>query len=296
MLEPIGKEEFIKLVNESSKDDKIKELYHYTNSDGLMGIINNGEFWATHHKFQKDDTEIKYGIELINNKMLEYIEDESDNTKKSILQEFNTKAFNVAEYSPHIFDYYSVSFSSDNDSLPLWREYGDKGKGYTLCFIIDDFNVESIGLDIVKLANLEISTLLIKVIYKEDEQEKIIRSFYKLIRSDVTENTTVKQLLDNYCKWYYNLPVLYKQPSYDFENEWRIVYKTSQILNDHISFRSKGSDIIPYIKIGFKEERMPKNKITVGYKADYEKAHKVINIMHRQNNLEPPSINHSLIK
>ena len=90
------RDKFIKLVKESSKSYTINELFHYTNSEGLLGIIKNGEFWATHHKFHTDETEIKYGIELLKSKMREYSENETDIRKKPVIQDFNDRVHNVS--------------------------------------------------------------------------------------------------------------------------------------------------------------------------------------------------------
>ncbi len=282
---------FIKLAKESSKSDSVNELFHYTNSEGLLGIIKNGEFWATHHKFHTDETEIKYGIELLKSKMLEYSENETDKTKKEVIRDFCKRAHVVSNYAQHILDYYTVSFSSDNASKLLWKEYGDKGKGYTLSYNIDDFDVQSTGLDIEKFSNYDIKSILIKICY-EEEQEKIIRAFYELIKSDIAEETNA-DLMDKYCKWYYSLPVSFKNPFYEFENEWRILYKTSQLSKDKISFRSKKDENIPipYIKI----EVIPIIKITVGYNNDFEKSRKSLALMFKQNNMIPPPIEHSVI-
>ena len=34
-----------------------KKLYHYTNWDGLLGILNTKRLWATHYRFLNDSSE-----------------------------------------------------------------------------------------------------------------------------------------------------------------------------------------------------------------------------------------------
>ena len=40
-------------------------LYHYTTADGLKGIVENHELWATSAYYLNDLTEIMYGYQLI---------------------------------------------------------------------------------------------------------------------------------------------------------------------------------------------------------------------------------------
>ena len=40
-------------------------LYHYTTSDGLLGILKDNCFWLTNAYYLNDSTEIKYGNEII---------------------------------------------------------------------------------------------------------------------------------------------------------------------------------------------------------------------------------------
>jgi hypothetical protein len=40
-------------------------LYHYTTADGLKGIVENDELWATSAYYLNDSTEIMYGYQLI---------------------------------------------------------------------------------------------------------------------------------------------------------------------------------------------------------------------------------------
>ncbi|MGK0469196.1 hypothetical protein, partial [Clostridium sp.] len=40
------------------------DLYHYTNVDGIFGILRNSQLFITHHCFLNDITELKYLYEL----------------------------------------------------------------------------------------------------------------------------------------------------------------------------------------------------------------------------------------
>ena len=39
-------------------------LYHYTDANGLEGIIKNQQIWFTHYQHLNDPTEVTYGMEV----------------------------------------------------------------------------------------------------------------------------------------------------------------------------------------------------------------------------------------
>jgi len=39
-------------------------LYHYTNKEAFLGIVQNKKLWASHIAFQNDRSEHKYAFEL----------------------------------------------------------------------------------------------------------------------------------------------------------------------------------------------------------------------------------------
>ena len=59
------------------KDDK---LYHYTNSQAFLSIINNKSLWATNIHFLNDTSEFKHTLELT--KDIIDIKTNSNNKKK----------------------------------------------------------------------------------------------------------------------------------------------------------------------------------------------------------------------
>lgn len=67
--------------NQLRFNTKLKEhIYHYTNLDGLFGILDSNEFWLSDVRFMNDPSDSgEYVINLIN----EIIEEEDKDTYKS---------------------------------------------------------------------------------------------------------------------------------------------------------------------------------------------------------------------
>src|SRR5712671_6860096 len=45
--------------------DPPRLLYHYTSADGLLGMLEGRQLWATNVRFMNDTSELGYGIGLV---------------------------------------------------------------------------------------------------------------------------------------------------------------------------------------------------------------------------------------
>ncbi|HWV08456.1 MAG TPA: DUF2971 domain-containing protein, partial [Pseudomonas sp.] len=112
------------------------ELFHYTDTHGLMGIINARALWATDINFLNDSDEFHAGIKTLT----EFCKHQAQRTAESddpvirstthlykILPRFIQE--NLTER-----DLYITSFSSQGDSLRQWMAYSPQNAGYCLVF------------------------------------------------------------------------------------------------------------------------------------------------------------------
>lgn len=51
------------------------KIYHYTDLNGLKGIIESGSLWATHFSFLNDSNELIHGMNCLEN-ALQYLRDD----------------------------------------------------------------------------------------------------------------------------------------------------------------------------------------------------------------------------
>ncbi|STN37882.1 w0044 [Escherichia coli] len=51
------------------------KIYHYTDLNGLKGIIESGSLWATHFSFLNDSNELTHGMNCLEN-ALQYLRDD----------------------------------------------------------------------------------------------------------------------------------------------------------------------------------------------------------------------------
>ncbi len=128
-------------------------LYHYTNEQGLKGILENQCLWATHYKFLNDFSEIELSkiklIEVLNPLILklikEFIPKYSDEKKFiEMYGSYEDFARDETELVVSVLitsEIYITSFCTESDDkyinengiLSQWRAYGGNG-GFAIVF------------------------------------------------------------------------------------------------------------------------------------------------------------------
>jgi Protein of unknown function (DUF2971) len=92
----------------------IKTIYHYTDANGLIGMLTKGKIWATDVRFLNDSREYKHGLDVY----------------RSLFDQENPigSGFTRGE------GIFVVCFSKNSDQLSQWRGYADNGYGYCIGF------------------------------------------------------------------------------------------------------------------------------------------------------------------
>lgn len=106
-------------------------IYHYTDDNGLRGILESGTLWLSDIFSLNDPSELHHGFSHAI-KILEAKADPRSPVSKEladIIGEFH-KSGKTRE-SGHFL---TCSFSLDGDELGQWRAYADNGRGYALAF------------------------------------------------------------------------------------------------------------------------------------------------------------------
>jgi len=217
----------------------VSEVFHYTSQAGLIGILRSVGIRATDIRFLNDSVEFEYGTKLFNEVVDEII------TRREVPTFDEAGLYQTLKARPR----YSVSFTSESDSLAQWGMYGDFAIGWKM---------ESLtGL----CMSTSTETLLFPCVYKESEQIEICNRFINynldaLDRKDITEEV-VKINLANFWGW---TGSFFKHPSFELEKETRIVTflpyedfsgkKEQNGINVKWSVREGKSHPIPFVSIG----------------------------------------------
>lgn len=123
------------------KEDIPDNVYHYTSISGLKGIVETSTIFFTTLHTMNDTSEISYLWDLLKREKETLVEKTDDS-----YDEFVTKFYTYAESDslcreifsgkiPPFLNIFSASFSTDEDSLPIWRGYADsQGVGCRIKF------------------------------------------------------------------------------------------------------------------------------------------------------------------
>ncbi|MFP7283027.1 DUF2971 domain-containing protein [Bacillus altitudinis] len=264
------------LMGELNNDEVFEkyEVYHYTNIDGIEGILRkNGEFWVSHADFLNDKTEIKYTMELSVQIFLSLCEERGFSKEKiSEFKKLYDEAVNINEIMNT--NYYSLSFSTNPDSNLLWANYSHND-GYSITFKYKEF-IDRLEKDIIpEIQSLEILKIVpigAKVIYKQSEQKWLLSMLFNDVLNrfedkankpnyDVTSDAFIINAV-GVLEWY---SLFFKDECFSQEEEFRIalLYLDNSDANVYECRKSNGT-FIPYVKINVNRDSV--KGVTIGPK------------------------------
>ncbi len=105
-------------------------IYHYTNDNGLRGILESGKIWMTDIFNLNDPTELRHGVTSASG----VLKEAEDKTKPEIRTFIQQMSSILEEDIERMANFFVCCFSLDGDDLGQWRAYADNGKGYALGF------------------------------------------------------------------------------------------------------------------------------------------------------------------
>ncbi len=233
-------------------------LAHYTDLDGLIGIVKSRELWASNASFLNDRRELVHGIEA-SVVAVEKLASKAYQAWRGVLE-------NVVRdlEQGKMPDTYVVCFSRMEDSLSQWRAYAGNEQGVAVVF------------DVKRLCAFLFphEARLMRVIYgtltagrkMRDELKREIDLIDELdeLTGQATTNDR-KRAAFSALSW---LIPRFKHFGFADEREWRFVVQVDGNSTD-VEFRRKSAHLLPYIKLG-SSERLPIKRVVVGPGKDPE--------------------------
>ncbi|UTC55305.1 DUF2971 domain-containing protein [Treponema sp. OMZ 906] len=254
-------------------------LYHYTDSNALLNILQKNELWVTQRDFMNDVFEMSYADRIL------YKSYQIVYGKKAEIEykDFITRNMLDAKRS------YVLSFTTEKDLISQWSYYG-KNDGYSLEFEISDiFHF----LQKPKF-NLEAGN----VVYSEKNQVDILVNILNFIiknKKQLETNNLDPVLIDNSVRSEGLLLLfhsLIKQENNYCEKEYRFVFN----LQKDICFRPRNGVITPYIIINQNKE-LPVNEIMIGPRfSDIIAENGLIQFIESLNRVNTIKISHSKMR
>jgi Protein of unknown function (DUF2971) len=153
-----------------SRNENIK-LYHYTNLDGLQGILNKRMLWSSHTGSFNDPAELQYGKDLIVSELTQKKNVVTHREIQTLLEELISL---IKIYDTVFYHNYVTCFCESGNLLSQWRGYADSGGGYSIGL---EFSPETSFYH--QINNFQNSSYMIlrKVEYELEKQKEWISSY-----------------------------------------------------------------------------------------------------------------------
>lgn len=247
-------------------------LYHYTSTEGLLGILASGSIWATDLAFLNDSREMHYGLDLVRAAMLE-LEDGRWN------EDLVDLILSLREVPPTM-RLMVACFSENGDALGQWRGYG-RQQGFALGV---DTTLASKTLDAVSSREQAFGA----VCYDADLSKALAAVWARMMMDAFAEHflphATAPAESDDEDRIEAAGQALYefdtehgrraatacsyiKDPAFAEEREWRVVHPWFQAESDsQIAFRAGPLGPTPYVPLDLRgaDGLVPISEVIVG--------------------------------
>ncbi len=234
---------FLKKIGSYSPDlifnpGPVKSIKHYTNLEGLLGIINDYDLWLTHSRYSNDAEELTHGYRIVKKVIQEQLNSQCTRSRRNFLKEVR----NIFETTSSE-GVYICCFCQDDNLLSQWRGYGASGSGVCLSFKPTGFSYitgpDSPPRGLVRLW---------KVFYKPDTQRGIVKKALNFAFSDRSNRPTKERARKAADAILFFIPT-FKNQDFEEENEVRLIFTPEPDFSTQPQFRVSRGMLTPYYSL-----------------------------------------------
>lgn len=219
-------------------------IYHYTSTDAFEKMLRGMKrensrvltFWASNIHYMNDPNEMSFlydelkevlpelenqlGIKEIPFSMFFSLGMNQQNISIDLFKDIKDNVFNKIFKSA-----FAISFTKQEDYLPMWALYGNNGSG--LCL---EFDYEALKTHFSESDSLSFATRFEELHYfiKEESIWIKIAAFYKLYHDRLSlkdnNNDPLRQCRDFIARVLLEMAPILKHQSYSYEKEVRLLY------------------------------------------------------------------------
>jgi hypothetical protein len=234
-------------------------LFHYTSSQGLLGIIGGDKLWFSDASFMNDGSEATWGADLASAVIEEFLAGRSAEERAAgdALRLEIPRA--LAAFQPIIF-----CMSARNNLLNQWRDYGKDIVPYSIELDTRSFETG---------ADPSFKIFITKIVYDMELQRKLMMDLLTLIHGKTIEllgqrtefgEEEGERLVRGAAVEVVNLVSRFKNTSFEAEEEWRAIAYSGYVPPTSRKFRASGLGVVPYYEWSLKDQKLPIKSVTVG--------------------------------
>jgi hypothetical protein len=238
----------------------LQAVYHYTDLNGLQGIVTNHDLWLTHSRYSNDDEELTHGFRIAR-ETIEGMRSEASDRKRKYYLNRVADLFKV----PSAEGAYICCFCEKNDLLSQWRSYSANGTGVSIGFNPMDFSYIT-GIDSPRSGLVR----LWKVIYDRERQKSLVRNIIDFAYSDQSKPSMSlgKRAAQAADAIDFFIPT-FKNQDFAEEQEIRLIFTPLPSASAKPQFRVSRGMLVPYYSLRELDGRtsprtLPINSVRVG--------------------------------
>lgn len=270
-------------------------LYHYTNSEGLLGILGSGTLRLTDIFGMNDPSELRHGISRAG-EILTAEAQRAHPAAAIFAEKFNTIMNGSVEAVAHFF---AGCLSRASDDLGQWRAYGDDGRGFAIGFdagLLDNAFVKRGDEDIPGNTTFPINyddKLLCEM------QQKLVEVVIPLIAmpagrslGNAAINKFMKKLSTSFSVCVIRAAIFFKHEAYANEQEYRMlkVFQAHRS-NDGLRHQVRRCALTRFIEFDWKSKgHQVLREIVIGPAADESAARSLIDECLRSGGFGPAMV------
>ncbi|WP_439850014.1 DUF2971 domain-containing protein [Pseudomonas syringae] len=233
------------------------DLHHYTDVNGLTGIIQRRALWATDIGFLNDSQEMFAGIDLIRRRC-DYIST-MEIPHEPLQHAFSGFFDKIPEFVKNNLtkrNTYIISFSKAGDNLRQWMSYCPKNAGYSI-----EFDSQKILVDGQVEREKKVVCRLEEVDYHEKKINEILMIKEITGSADVAQVNLERFMTKLASELFFHCCAVKSKEFYD-EQETRLVIQSRLDKTHDVNFRTRAGVIIPYFEYPIQCSWI--NEITIG--------------------------------
>lgn len=249
-------------------------VYHYTTSDGLLGILESKKIRATAVEYLNDSKELTFAVDSASS----FIRTSRDKLFPGVHAPLADLVLTglTQRYESGVF---VACFCTNGDRLSQWRGYADRGLGFALGFV---------GRRLTKLQLVNGADVLNvrfgRCSYTEKSLHASIEDWCNRTREKYDQmklgtNRMIQKLLPRILEAAASRMIgqyapFVKHPQFQEEQEWRLVVDGLIDGGNVIKVRRGGAGLVPYVEIALTgvDGRLPLTRVIVGPSAQGELA------------------------
>ena len=237
-------------------------LYHYTSTDGLIGIASSRKFFLSDMMASTDQSEVRHGVDTVRRVLEEH---KGDPIADSFVHSFSdsTLWWGIGK---HIF-VHAICFCEKGDVLTQWRSYSPVG-GVAIALNFSELMERATRADFA----------FGRMIYSPEAQRDLVRRmfnrgrdhFHQLLKNlsglgQAEREQAINEILILISRPLLTLALFFKHLAFASEEEWRVLKIEAADNSTSLRFRGRSGTIIPYVELDFEPSLITEIRCSPGY-------------------------------